>query len=84
MTKLKMVEKKPKTKPTCNSAFHFSLHFHKLCLYKTTLKYWKLCSHLLKMTKPKTPEKAKKRNKLATVHFTTYYPSANCTFTERH
>ena len=60
MTNPKMLEKSQKQKPTCNSAFHFSLHFHKLCLYKTTLKYWKLCSQLLKMRKPKTPEKSQK------------------------
>ena len=37
-----------------------------------------------KMTKPKVPEKSQKQNQLATVHFTTYYPSTNCTFTKRH
>ena len=36
------------------------------------------------MTKPKIPEKSQKQNKLATVPFTTYYPSTNYTFTKRH
>ena len=35
------------------------------------------------MTKPKMPEKSHNQNKLATVHFTTYYPSTNCAFTKR-
>ena len=30
------------------------------------------------------PEKGQNQNKLATVHFTTYYPSTNYTFTKRH
>ena len=44
----------------------------------------KICSQLLKRSKPKMPEKSQKQNKLATVHFTTYYPSTNYTFTKRH
>ena len=36
------------------------------------------------MTKPKVPEKSQKQNKLATVHFTTFYPATNYTFTKRH
>ena len=35
------------------------------------------------MTKPKMLEKSQKHNKLATVHFTTYYLSTNCAFTKR-
>ena len=36
--KAKNARKKPKTKQTCNSAFHSILPFHKLHLYKTILK----------------------------------------------
>ena len=65
-------------------AFHVILPFHKLYLYKTTHKHYKLCSQLLKTTKTKMPEKSQKQNKLATVHFTTYYPSINYCFTKGH
>ena len=53
----KNARKKPKTKQTCNSVFHYILPFHKLYLYKTTPKHLKLCSQLLKMTKPKNARK---------------------------
>ena len=43
--------------------FHYKLPFHKLYLYKTTLKHKKLCSKLLKMTKPEMPEKSQKQMK---------------------
>ena len=33
------------------------------------------------MTKQKNPKQSQKQNKLATVYFTSYYPSANLTFT---
>ena len=65
-------------------AFHVILTLHKLYLYKTTHKHYKLCSQLLNPTKTKMPEKSQKQNKLATVHFTTYYPVTNYTFTKGH
>ena len=42
--KAKNSRKKPKTKQTCNGAFHYILPFHKLYFYKTTTKNQKLCS----------------------------------------
>ena len=84
----KNAREKPKPKQTCNSAFHYILPCHKLYLYKTTHKHSKLCSQLLKMAKPKMPEKAKNKTNLqqciSLVQFTTYYPSTNYTFTKRH
>ena len=35
------------------------------------------------MTKPKNPRKCQKQNKVATVHFITYYHSKKYTFTKR-
>ena len=37
--KAKIMPEKPKTKQTCNSAFHYALLFQKLYFYKATPKH---------------------------------------------